>query len=394
MTDFVDGYLARRLEIVSDVGKILDPLADKILILVFLPLLQMQAITAFPIFLILAREFIVMALRVFAAKNGLIMGAGFSGKLKTLITLPVCGVLFARIPVLDVPLPAYLVPINLLRSWVFGWPSWVFDGLIWVMVGVTLWSLADYMCSFLWQSYLRRSDGDPKRAKQKLRLLIPNAVTFVNLCCGVLAVIYAWFHLFHSAVLLVLLGTLLDALDGKLARRLNAFSKFGAKLDSKADYVNFGIAPAVVVFQRSMLYGWPLALFLGLIYYSAVHYRLRRFDQSGHSDYFEGVPSPVGAGLVVLAAISTYLSTAWVFSGIVILLAGLMVSRIPYPHLDVANRETFLRYLRVPILLFLVLTMLQLLQINFAKDLGAYEVLFGLTCTYLVFPVLRRFSRV
>ena len=63
LTDFLDGWVARKLKIVSEWGKILDPLADKILVLVFLPLLEMQVITSFPVFIILAREFTVMGLR-------------------------------------------------------------------------------------------------------------------------------------------------------------------------------------------------------------------------------------------------------------------------------------------------------------------------------------------
>ena len=96
LTDFLDGWIARRFNIVSELGKVLDPLADKLLVLVFLPLLP-NAISAFPVFIVLAREFAIMGLRVFAAKYGDIIAANFSGKLKTGITLPVCGILFMRL---------------------------------------------------------------------------------------------------------------------------------------------------------------------------------------------------------------------------------------------------------------------------------------------------------
>lgn len=384
-TDFLDGYIARRLKIVSDFGKIADPLADKILVLVFLPLLQMQAITSFPVFLILSREFIVMGMRVFAAKQGTIIPAGGLGKFKTAITLPICGLLFARIPVAEVALPSFLIPLDFVRRWVFSWPDWVFSGLILLMVLVTVWSLLDYLKGFIWQQYLNAAGGDKSKALRHLRLLIPNTITVLNLLCGIFATGFAWFGLFHPAVLLVLVGTMLDALDGRLARRFNAFSNFGAKLDSKADFVNFGVAPAVVIFSR-LSPTW-LAFLCAILYYASVHYRLRRFDQSGHGHYFEGVPSPVGAGLIVLAAISTFLSSTYIFVGIIFLISLLMVSRFPYPHLEIANRETFLKYLRIPILLFLVLTILHLLRINIANEVYAYEVLFSLVGVYIFFPL-------
>ena len=86
-TDQLDGWLARKFNMVSDLGKILDPLADKILILLFLPLLSMNVITSFPVFIILAREFSMMGLRVIAAKQNLIIPASPAGKLKTVFTL-------------------------------------------------------------------------------------------------------------------------------------------------------------------------------------------------------------------------------------------------------------------------------------------------------------------
>jgi len=389
-TDFLDGYIARRYKMVSDFGKIADPLADKILVLVLLPLLQMQAITAFPVFIILSREFIVMGIRVYAAKQGSIIDASLSGKLKTAITLPVCGLLFARIPVIEVALPHYLVPLNLLRLWVLSWPEWVMSSLILAMVIITLWSLWDYIKGFVWQLYISKNQNNPQKAKKKLLLLIPNSITMLNLGCGIFASIFAWGKLFHPAVLLVLLGTLLDALDGRLARRLGAYSKFGAKLDSKADFVNFGIAPAIVIYSLLSDSHLLLGLAMGFIYYISVHYRLKRFDKGGHSDIFEGLPSPVGAGLVVIAAVSAWLSTPILFSALSILIAGLMASRIPYPHLDFAKKETFLKYLKYPILIFLTLTMLHLLKINVANEVFAYEILFGLCSIYLLYPLFNQ----
>ena len=153
LTDFLDGWLARRLKIVSEVGKVLDPLADKILVLLFLPLLEMQVITSFPVFIILAREFAMMGLRIFSVQSGGgSIPAQFSGKLKTALTLPVCGILFARVPVNVVELPYVLQPLEVLRVWILSWPSGVVLVLVYSVVAVTVWSFIDYFDQFLWRN--------------------------------------------------------------------------------------------------------------------------------------------------------------------------------------------------------------------------------------------------
>jgi len=167
LTDFLDGWIARRLNIVSDVGKILDPLADKILVLVFLPLLEMQVITAFPVFIILAREFAIMALRIVSAKKGTIIPATIAGKIKTAITLPICGILLGRVPISSKgDLPILLKPINYLCELVTSWPVIYINILIWIMVLVTVWSFLDYFGSFIWTQNLNKAGGDKAKAKK------------------------------------------------------------------------------------------------------------------------------------------------------------------------------------------------------------------------------------
>lgn len=394
LTDFLDGWVARRLNIVSDVGKILDPLADKILVLVFLPLLEMQVISSFPVFIILAREFAIMALRVVSAKNGTIISATFAGKLKTAFTLPVCGILLARVPVYEMDVPAILEPLEFLRVWILGLPQWSINLLIYITVVITIWSFLDYFGSFIWQRYVQKYGGDEERAKKSLRTLVPNTVTMLNFLCGTIAAVVAAFGQYHLAVLLILFGILLDALDGTLARKLNVFSKWGSKFDSKADVMSFGIAPAVVIFRLVTNYAMPQSIIagfiLGIAYFAAVYYRLNRFDKSGgHSLYFTGLPSPIGSAIVILAAISEYLSSIYTFAPIVIIVCVLMVSRIPYMH-NIASKKTFLRYLRIPTLIFFGLTIINLLKLRLAYQFYVYEVLFCLTLVYVVSPVFYR----
>ncbi len=84
LTDFIDGYLARKYRVVSDFGKILDPIADKILVAAALiSLIQIDRLNAVVVIILLSREFAVGALRDFASSKGIIIPAGFFGKIKT-----------------------------------------------------------------------------------------------------------------------------------------------------------------------------------------------------------------------------------------------------------------------------------------------------------------------
>ena len=115
----------------------------------------MQVITAFPVFIILAREFSIMALRILAAKEETtIVAAQFSGKLKTGITLPVCGILLGRVPVETVDSLPFILPFEWLRLWIITWPNYVINLLIYAVVFVTIWSFFSYFNSYIWKRYL------------------------------------------------------------------------------------------------------------------------------------------------------------------------------------------------------------------------------------------------
>ncbi|MFC1770644.1 CDP-alcohol phosphatidyltransferase family protein [Candidatus Margulisiibacteriota bacterium] len=392
LTDYIDGWVARKLNIESDMGRILDPLADKILVLVFLPLLEMQAISSFPVFIILAREFAIMAIRIVSAKKGNIIPAKFPGKIKTAITLPVCGILFARVQVTEIAgLPQYFWPLEFLRKWIFAWPGWVFSILIWATVVITIWSFLDYLSNFItWQQYVKKTKKSKKK-KAILYWLIPNTITLSNLMFGIFGIIFALLDKFQITVVLILMGTLLDALDGKLARKFSTETIFGAKMDSWADFINFGIAPAVIIFRvfyiKQTTFFLVISILLAVIYCGSVYYRLKRFDQKGHAEYFEGVPSPIGAALVSLTAVSLHLSYFKFFIFTILLAILLMVSKIPYPHMETAVRNVFFRYLRYPAFIFFVLTIMNLLFMGFLNRFFVLEGLLLIAYFYVCSPL-------
>ncbi len=161
----------------------------------------------------------------------------------------------------------------------------------------------------------RASEDDPpqfaRRVKPRglsVRAIIPNAITAAALCSGLTGIRFAIVDDWEKALFAIVLAGVLDAMDGRIARLLNAQSRFGAELDSLADSLSFGMAPALVLFlwalQDLPRFGWFAAL--GFAICCAL--RLARFnaqidteDQPHKSaGFLTGVPAPVGAGLAFL----------------------------------------------------------------------------------------------
>ena len=140
------------------------------------------------------------------------------------------------------------------------------------------------------------------------RVALPNLVTLLALCAGLTAIRMAIEGRFDVAVTAIIFAALLDAVDGRLARLLKTTSQFGEQLDSLADFVNFGVAPAILLYvwrlQDLRALGWIAAMILAV----AAALRLARFNATlsveeeplWHKDFFVGMPSPVGAVTALL----------------------------------------------------------------------------------------------
>lgn len=141
-----------------------------------------------------------------------------------------------------------------------------------------------------------------------LRAMVPNAITAAALCAGLTGIRFAILQDWHQAVLAIILAGMLDGIDGRIARLLKAQSRFGAELDSLADNVSFGVAPALILFLWSLQELPRLGWFASLAYAIACALRLARFnariDQADEprkaAGFLTGVPAPVGAGLALL----------------------------------------------------------------------------------------------
>lgn len=141
-----------------------------------------------------------------------------------------------------------------------------------------------------------------------LRALVPNAITVAALCAGLTGIRFAISGDWDKAVMAIILAGLLDGIDGRIARLLKAQSRFGAELDSLADNVSFGVAPALVLYLWSLQALPRLGWFASLAFAICCALRLARFnaridtaDQPHKSaGFLTGVPAPVGAGLAFL----------------------------------------------------------------------------------------------
>jgi CDP-diacylglycerol--serine O-phosphatidyltransferase len=184
----------------------------------------------------------------------------------------------------------------------------------------------------------------PKLPVIPFRKLAPNMVTMLALCSGVTSIRYAVQEDWVKAVICIFLAAFFDGLDGRVARMLKGSSKFGAELDSLSDFVSFGVAPSILIYQWTLYdlpkFGW----FFCLLFSIGMSMRLARFNTMLEEEpqpeywqhFFVGVPAPAAAALAILPIILSFefpeltFVRSNVFCGILMaVVALLMVSRIP-----------------------------------------------------------------
>lgn len=203
--------------------------------------------------------------------------------------------------------------------------------------------------------------------------MIPNILTLLALIAGMTSIRYSIRGDWHAAVVAVLIAAVLDGLDGRIARLLRGTSKFGAELDSLSDFVGFGVAPAVLVYQWTMLgaegLGWALALLFAI----CAALRLARFNtmlgEPGpppwSNNFFSGVPTPAGAGLVMVPLVLSFATGSDVFrhpalvGAVLVTVSFLEVSRIPtysFKRVRVPHRWVLPLMLLVGVLAALLVT--------------------------------------
>ena len=178
-----------------------------------------------------------------------------------------------------------------------------------------------------------------------LRYLLPNAVTLCGLYVGLGGVKAAVAGDFEAAARAVALAAVFDALDGRVARMVKGVSRFGAELDSLADFVNFGVVPGLILYFWKLSAAGGLGWAAVLVYITACGLRLARFNVNDIAEpsappktHFTGVPAPAGALLALLplfAGLSGALPQipAAAASLYIAYVGALMLSRLPVPAL-------------------------------------------------------------
>ena len=195
-------------------------------------------------------------------------------------------------------------------------------------------------------SWSRPTGPRPPFRAVPLRLLIPNLVTLLALCLGLTAIRFAFEGAIEWAVSAIAAAAVLDGLDGRIARALKGTSRFGAELDSLADFVDFGVAPGVVLYVNGLDATKSLGWLAALVFAIACALRLARFNvtledpsmAAWRKHFFVGMPAPAGAivGLlpVYLRLLLTDASSPPHFVAVeiayVLVVALLMASRVPH----------------------------------------------------------------
>ena len=197
-------------------------------------------------------------------------------------------------------------------------------------------------------SSLARGPRSPKRGfgPVPLRLLLPNIVTLLALCLGMTAIRLAMEGSIEWSVSAIAGAAVLDGLDGRIARALKGTSRFGAELDSLADFIDFGVAPAFLLYVADLHSAKSLGWVASLLFAMACALRLARFNvmlddpttAAWRNTFFVGMPAPAGA---IVGLLPIYLrfslglgapgaQVAVVETVYVLAIALLMASRVPH----------------------------------------------------------------
>ena len=174
-----------------------------------------------------------------------------------------------------------------------------------------------------------------------VRTLLPNLITLLALCAGLTAIRLAFEGKLELALAAIVFAAGLDGIDGRVARMIKGQSKFGAELDSLADFVNFGVAPGLILYFWTLHdlnnVGWIAAMVFAI----SGGLRLARFNATMDdpnkpafaANFFTGVPAPMGAILVLLPIYLGFLGMptppVMLTAAYTLLIAFLMVSRLP-----------------------------------------------------------------
>src|SRR3954454_11001685 len=176
--------------------------------------------------------------------------------------------------------------------------------------------------------------------KIPMRAVVPNVITLLALCAGLTGIRLALEGRYELALGAIVFAAMLDAVDGRVARMIKGTSRFGAELDSLADFFNFGVAPGLILYFWGLNALGNLGWIAAMVFAICASVRLARFNvqiedpdrPAWAGNFFTGIPAPAGAIAVLLpiylyflqVSVPPTLTLVYTF-----LIAGLMISRLP-----------------------------------------------------------------
>lgn len=299
---FLDGFIAKKSKVVSQIRSIIDPFADKLLVNLAAVALFLKGIL--PLWVML----------VFVVKDALVVIGGFFVLIKNSKTM-------FRTNVID-KIAVFMQLFTLFFA-IMGRVDYV---LVWISVVLLV---ASFIAT-LFRSGVRvvpyKTDLEEIRFRKLIKL--PDLFTLFNILMGLFAILLSVRNLHFFAVLFLLLAVLFDYLDGKVARFIKREGDFGKQLDSLADTVSFGVAPAVFGFTlvqtNFAIIVFALFLFAGVL-------RLARYNVMEFSDGFAGMPITVNGVLIPLIFLFKVPVVAYPY--IYLVLAILMISPLKFKKL-------------------------------------------------------------
>jgi CDP-diacylglycerol--serine O-phosphatidyltransferase len=183
---------------------------------------------------------------------------------------------------------------------------------------------------------------------KKSLFILPNLFTLSSVLCGYNAILILSDQPtsddFYRAALLIVFALFFDGIDGRVARLTKTQTAIGVQLDSLADVISFGVAPAILVFHWSLYELGTGGMFIGFLYVAAGAIRLARFNVTSTSDdgqperpgkYTQGLPIPAAAGILISIVVANHLTgklpfTPFLISSLVLALSIFMVSAMPF----------------------------------------------------------------
>jgi CDP-diacylglycerol--serine O-phosphatidyltransferase len=225
--------------------------------------------------------------------------------------------------------------------------------------------------------------------KSKLAFFLPNIFTALNMACGFASVILSTQGKFYEGAVILILGAVFDSVDGRVARITGTSSSFGEQFDSLSDLISFGMAPAILVYQKYLYSYGRLGAVVSFIFLLCAALRLARFNaniEKVGSSFFQGLPSP-GAALAIIGAIIfssefTFIDNySFIFLPYTAFYGILMITTIPFYSFKDSEFARKYRKISLSVVFLIIAATVAFYQIMLPLGLAVY--VFGAIVYYI-----------